>query len=92
MSDEMRADGKHPIELIEWVDSASLDGARGWRSVTEIADLEPGHVLSVGWMVKETDTYVVLISQSGDNQFDGEICIPKIAVIRRKILLHEKNE
>ena len=71
--------------LITWVDAAT-DG-HGWRPIEKIRSLVPPTVLSVGWIVKETDDYVTIISSYMDNDnVDGDTLIPKGMITSRQRL------
>ena len=51
--------------------------------------LTPALVRSVGWVIKETEDSIVLVSQNGENEIDGEICIVKVCIKHRKVLLKD---
>ena len=54
-----------------------------WMAAEEAADMEPIPMLTVGWVLKETETYVVLVgTRSNDGEgLVGDInCIPKALV------------
>lgn len=79
---------KHrPPELIEWDDSSSpLEGS--WldrRSV--IRGIHGGTVCrSVGIPIKETKKHVTLAAHFADEDVSGAMCIPKSAILKRKVL------
>jgi uncharacterized membrane protein YcgQ (UPF0703/DUF1980 family) len=70
---------------IVWLDSASTDK---WTR-SDVEDLSPVTITSIGYIVKETDDYLA-ITHSIDThegrliQFAGFITIPKAAIIKRK--------
>ena len=87
-------DAKHKIEMIEWADHCSLsNNDRGWRPWSEIENMEVVPIFSVGWVVKETDQYVIMVSHLGDdNDVYGEMLIIKTCITRRLMLLDDNND
>lgn len=83
----------YKIELIEWIDHASLEGGN-WRDWDDLESLKLAHIYSVGWIVRETDSEVVVICHRDDDVFWGEIIIHKPSIVRRVTLLDDgkKNE
>lgn len=83
----------YKIELIEWIDHASLEGGN-WRDWDDLESLKLAHIYSVGWVVRETDSEVVVICHKDDDVFWGEIIIHKPSIVRRLTLLDDgkKNE
>ena len=82
------------LVLIEWVDSHS---GRGWQSLDELKDkAEPLYCRSVGWLVKETRDYKVIVPHiSGEENGDivlhgcGDLMIPKKAILKVKLIKAE---
>lgn len=74
------------LTYVEWLDHCSLSG-RTWYDLDEVLDVRPLHIKTVGWVVKETDEYVVLANQATEGEkFSGDICIIKSCVVDRKDL------
>jgi hypothetical protein len=72
------------LEIIEWLDHAAYSLSE-WRDMDEIYNLEPVTVQTVGFVVKETKTYIVVISTfTTARQANNEFCILKGAILRRK--------
>jgi hypothetical protein len=73
---------------VDWIDSASHSG---WHTEDEAAkDYRAVDCQSVGFVVKETDRELILaLSRSPDADFapwSGAMCIPKVAIRKRRIL------
>lgn len=64
------------IEVIEWVDSSVQNGQVDRQDFPK-----PARIKSVGFLVEETETYIVLARDDmGDGDFRGLCAIPKIAI------------
>lgn len=73
------------LVLLTWVDAAT--SGHGWRSLDKVREQVPPTVLSVGWIIKETPDYVILISSYMDNDnVDGDILVPKGMIVSRQRL------
>lgn len=71
-------------ECIEWVDHSNF--ARSiWRPLEDIRDLTPFEVISVGFTIKETSKYIIIVSHLSDedNSATGEMCILKATIKSR---------
>lgn len=62
---------------IKWIDSTSH---YGWVNPESCKDYDLT-VTGVGYLIKDTDDYVVLSAQIAAESVDAPICIPKIAII-----------
>ena len=80
------------LMLVEWVDSAQPLSA--WCYLSDAPPLEVVECVSVGWLVGESKSVLMLapnigdIQSGGTAQASGFIRIPKAAVTR-KVELHE---
>lgn len=77
----------YPLIYIEWCDAASY-GNGTWQDVYDLiawaADEDSWLVKEVGFVVEETDEYILLVSQVSDNGKVGDAMkIPKGWVRRR---------
>ena len=73
------------LVLITWIDAATE--GHGWRSLERIKAQVPPTVLTVGWIVKETENHITVISSYMDNDnVDGDIVIPTGMIISRQVL------
>lgn len=59
---------------VEWVDAASNEA---WSDASD--DMSPPTMVTRGWLIKETDTYIVLANSLNKNSkdFGGSNSIPK---------------
>lgn len=67
---------KRRLLQVTWNDSCGL--RNGWRGGTEVGDMVPSRIESVGFVVSDTVTHITLTASV--DEFDnmcGEICIPK---------------
>lgn len=89
---DSRKGPNHPLLLIEWIDSCST---RGWNPPANISRA-PTHCFSVGWLLEETSHVVLLVASAGltpQDDFDdvaGQITIPKVAIVRRRVLASKR--
>lgn len=72
--------------LIEWMDSASLAGGGVWKDVDEVKKLTPVRMRSAGWVVGEDRKSIVLAGHIAESQCSGDLCIPKSAIVKRRVL------
>ncbi len=72
----------YPIVEIRWVDPAST---LGWRPPAE--DITPSEVHGVGFLVRETEEYVVICGHvSEDGNWADPISIPQGCVVKMWVL------
>ena len=75
----------YPLVIIEWHDAVTQ--GHGWRPITKISQLEPEFIRSIGWIVKEDDKGITLVSSiTADGDADGDVLIPVGCVISRTSL------
>lgn len=73
---------KRQLLVVKWEDHTSLSG-NDWHSVSEIEKLRPEIVFSAGWVIFEDDKFIILASHGNDDEYCGEMCIMKCAILRR---------
>ena len=82
------------VTFVEWLDHCSVSSTH-WVSMQEIMDLTPVVAHTVGWVVKETDEYLVIVAtlqhvedgtDANDQDADGELLILKSCIKRREKL------
>lgn len=67
------------IKTVKWSDSASY---RGWRSEEEVKKLRPLSCTTIGFLIDETDEFIVLSQTvADDGDLSETIVIPKICII-----------
>ena len=72
--------------LVEWLDHCSRDG---WNSLEEAGGMTPVTIITVGWVVKETETFLTLAgtadySNDDDVHFNSLFLIVKSCITSRK--------
>ena len=81
--------GPHSFKLlyVQWEDA--LSGGANWKTRTEIEELKPAKMVSIGWLVAAGETYITLVSHmcQPDDQFGGEICIPRAWITSEKEII-----
>ena len=73
------------IRVVYWVDST---GPNGWRPIEELAAMTPDPVVSVGYVLADDDTRVVLcgsITERRDalslQSGEGGMVIPRVSIV-----------
>lgn len=73
------------IIYIEWVDSTSYGGV--WKPRDDVEHLQENPVIvSVGVLLRETPQSITVVGHIGSGQVSGEMCIPKVAIKKRRWL------
>lgn len=81
------------LEYIKWVDA--IGGNSAWTEITKIKKDVVMEVYSAGYVFDETEDYVLLVPHwhppadvTGETSEDGfgDIAIPKVAILERKVL------
>jgi len=72
------------LEYIKWLDHTAWDKAE-WNDIDELEELKPVLVYSVGWVAKETNEYIVIVStiQPDNDITHSEFLILKGVIIER---------
>lgn len=82
-----------PIEIVEYIDSYTM-GDR-WKPIGDMEDelSNPMKNISVGWVLKENDTHIMLCPNFAAINLevqDRSVCcmfvIPKVSIISRKVI------
>ncbi len=72
---------KKPVQMIEWVDSSLQNG-----QVDSDDFPKPTTIMSVGFIVDETDEYITIARDDmGNGDFRGLCSIPKFAITTSSI-------
>lgn len=84
--------GDYPLVFIEWIDSYAVNPE--WVEIEDVKP-EPLSCYSVGWVVGENESCVVVVPHMSDKHHNharhqgcGDMTIPKCAIIRRVELTH----
>ena len=72
------------LEYIKWLDHTAWETAI-WNDIDELEELEPVIVHSVGWVIKETPEYIIIVStiQPENDIVHSEFLILKGAITER---------
>jgi hypothetical protein len=72
------------VELVTWIDSVISNGM--WKSIDMIVD-DVAVITSVGFIIKETDSYIVIAPHLGiDNRYMGWMIIQKSSIRMRRVV------
>ena len=73
------------LEMIDWTDHMGTGGSLEFLDDL-VDDMKPRCVTTVGWVAKETDKYIVVVSTKSDNDdaASNASCILKSTIIRRR--------
>jgi hypothetical protein len=72
------------LEYIKWLDHTAWETAI-WNDINKLEELEPVLVYSIGWVIKETPEYIIIVStiQPDNDIVHSEFLILKGAIIER---------
>lgn len=73
------------LVYIEWLDSSGMHEGI-WHMLDDIKKCKPIKMRSVGWVLRETKSHVVLVSHLAPSQGRGDMAIPKATITKRKSL------
>lgn len=68
--------------LVRWMDIVSFDGA--WASGDDAAELKPSLMLTLGWLVSESESHITLAGSRCDDDDDtlGDLnAIPRGCIV-----------
>jgi len=81
------------IEFVEWIDSSFIDAE--WTDLDEVKKVDCSTIDSIGFIVNETEKYIVLSSHIS-NDISPTVCgtmlIPKVSILHRETLYRSVNE
>jgi hypothetical protein len=72
------------IVKVKWVDSKGVTPE--WEFKDELKPLKPCRCVSVGFLIKETKTYITVAQSVGNDQVVGRMTIPKCSILKIKKL------
>lgn len=68
------------MKLVTWLDIVSHDGA--WMDISEAKEYKPAPIQTVGWIIKEEEEYIVIVSSKDGEELVGSVnAIPRSAII-----------
>ena len=79
---------KYEVRYVEWLDSTGLSR---WNSLEEASKLVPDPCRTVGFVLKETATEVIIIQSfterlGNEQSADNCICIPRFAIVFEQLV------
>jgi len=80
------------LVYIEWLDHCSFTD-NDWKDIDEFDDVKPQLIKTVGWILKEDDKMIIVVSTKHEKEFDGfddkytgDMCIIKGCIQKMKVL------
>jgi hypothetical protein len=75
---------RYPCERITWRDHCEASGG-AWCAPADWAKAKPVIVVSIGWTVRETKTFLVSVPQIASNGYTGQpLVIVKSCITKRQ--------
>lgn len=65
----------YPLIFVEWLDSCSSPNL--WEFIEELEPLPSRQIISVGFLIEETEEYITIASSISKTQVLGRLTIPK---------------
>jgi hypothetical protein len=65
--------------LITWLDHTTFPD-NIWRTKKQMNALSPSEMRTVGWLLKETEDYIIVVSTKNCDTYTGEFCIVKSTI------------
>lgn len=75
---------QYPLIEVWWNDAMEMPS--GWIEATEVIEIKPCIVLSIGFLVKETDEYIIIAIDTHDGGHNGRSQIPKGMVKHMRVI------
>ena len=74
---------------VRWLDAYEMES--GWHSMGDAMKITPPEVCSVGYVLKETEDYILLAADIGSDKMDNDVgrvqVIPGQWVVDKKIII-----
>ena len=80
----------HPrkkLYVVKWLDAYEKES--GWHSLNDALKIRPPEVLSVGYVLAETEEYLILAADIGSDKMDNDV--GRVQVIPGQWLLSKKE-
>lgn len=71
------------LVLVEWEDSRTADG--GWRYIKDVCELKAVKCQTVGWLLEQTPTSLLIAQSVGDLSDDESQTMGRTAIAVRQI-------
>lgn len=67
------------MKLITWLDIVSFEGT--WIELDEAKEYKPTNMQTIGWIIKDEPSYIVVVSSKDDEDLVGSVsAIPKCVI------------
>ena len=88
-SGQSEVDPRSKLYEIKWLDAYEMES--GWLDLEDALKIKPPEVRSVGYVLKETEEYIILAGDLGSDQIDKDVgrvtVIPGQWIVNKKIIL-----
>jgi len=75
----------YPLVIVKWEDITGNN--EPWLYIDDALDLETAKMTTVGWVIKDRDDSIVIVSSLGDKKEVGDVnCIPKSVIQSMRII------
>ena len=85
----VKVDPRENLYEIRWLDAYEMES--GWHSIEDALKITPPEVCSVGYVLKETEEYILLAADIGSDKMDNDVgrvtVIPGQWIVDKKIIL-----
>ena len=74
---------------VKWLDAYEMES--GWQNLEDAIKIKPPEISSVGYVLKETQEYIILAADIGSDQMDNDVgrvtVIPGQWILEVKIII-----
>ena len=74
---------------VKWLDAYEMES--GWQNLEDAIKIKPPEISSVGYVLKETQEYIILAADIGSDQMDNDVgrvnVIPGQWILEIKIII-----
>ena len=67
----VKADPRSKLYEVKWLDAYEMES--GWHSIEDAIKITPPEVCSVGYILKETEEYILLAADIGSDKMDNDV-------------------
>ena len=86
-SGQPEASPRSKLYEVRWLDAYEKES--GWHSLNDALKIRPPEVLSVGYVLAETEEYIILAADIGSDKMDNDV--GRVQVIPGQWLLSKKE-
>lgn len=84
-----KVDPRSQLYEIKWLDAYEMES--GWQTLEDALKIKPPEVSSVGYVLKETQEYIILAADIGSDKMDNDVgrvtVIPGQWIVEIKIII-----